>query len=145
MSVLDGLNPIATILPQAPMLGAGLWSFHQHQPLVGLPAVWAAPSSDCTRLSISIRQNVSSHPASGKREGSHPAASGKQNVHYADLCEQHLSSPCAFSCTSAPPPPLFCGEPMCRGCGIGRQAMLRWLSQWRTIAKGLFGGARHLT
>ena len=25
-------------------------------------------------------------------------------------------------------PPSFCGEPMCRGCGIGRQPRLRWLS-----------------
>ena len=32
--------------------------------------------------------------------------------------------------------PFPCGEPACRGCGIGRQARLRWLSRWRTIATG---------
>ena len=32
-----------------------------------------------------------------------------------------------------PPPPF---GPVCRGCGIGRQARLRWLSRWWTIATG---------
>ena len=41
--------------------------------------------------------------------------------------------------------PLPCGEPVCRGCGIGRQARLQWLSRWLTIATGaVTRQARHL-
>ena len=45
-----------------------------------------------------------------------------------------LFTPCAFSqpLTGHETP----GEPVCRRCGIGRQAWLRWLSRWWTTATG---------
>ena len=62
-------------------------------------------------------------PTSGGLAGPHAPTSGK------------CAMQCVFLNTSlAENPP---GEPVCcRGCGIGCQARLRWLSRWWTIAAG---------
>ena len=67
-------------------------------------------------------------PTSGGLAGPRAPTSGK-------CAMQFFSSPCVFLNTSpAENPP---GEPVCcRGCGIGCQARLRWLSRWWTIAAG---------
>ena len=83
----------------------------------------------------------------GIRQGggarSHPAASGKRETcirqHPANemctrlTCASTIFFPLVlFPAPQHAPPPSFCGEPMCRGCRIGRQARLRWLSRWQT-------------
>jgi hypothetical protein len=51
----------------------------------------------------------------------HGAMHGARKVHTS------ISFPLCFFSAPHTMPPLL-GEPACCGCGIGRQAMLRWLS-----------------
>ena len=70
----------------------------------------------------------------GRRKRGAPR--GARAVHSFSTCAYNLFFPLVLFSAPHHYLPLPCGEPVCRGCGIGRQARLRWLSRWRTIATG---------
>ena len=54
---------------------------------------------------------------------------GARAVRAVSMCTDHFFFPLVLFSAPHHYLPLPCGEPVCRGCRIGRQARLRWLSR----------------